>query len=232
MVSGNTGASGGGLYAGTAYNCLIVSNTAVNYGGGANGTTLYRCSVVSNRTSASTANGGGLHSGKAFSCLLVGNQTRGDGRRRFRAACLSTAPWPSITRGSVNGGGGVRDTACTNTIVYFNQAAGGGTNYSGASSFAYSCALPLPPVGDGNREANPLFVAPETGYGTNHVPGNYRLINGSTVPGHGPSFRLDAARRPVYPPPLDRDGLPPLQAGRSCMGAYEFVPSGTLVKVQ
>lgn len=71
FVSNAAGDFGGGIYYGTAYNCLVVSNTSQlgSYGGGTFAGTYYNCTI--------TANTADIGAGDAFgflvNCIVVGN---------------------------------------------------------------------------------------------------------------------------------------------------------------
>ena len=237
-VARNKGGRGGGLYfdnaAQAAYDCTIMSNTAVYSGGGVEAalgkdSTLYNCSVIANISGSQ--HGGGILRGTAYNTLVIGNQTSGNGGGANGAKLLNcTVAFNYST--SASGGGGVYDGVATNTIVYFNEATVG-TNYAGTATFDYSCTFPQPPDGTGNTNAAPLFVQAGTGVGTNHVAGSYRLKAGS--PG------LDAAQTFSWMLPVDAqgrhrdlDGNPRINKnGSPDMGAYERTPEpGTVMVIR
>jgi hypothetical protein len=62
--------SGGGVYGGTLYNCVVASNTAAVSGGGATASTLYNCTVIGNRANRY---GGGVYSSAATNCIVYLN---------------------------------------------------------------------------------------------------------------------------------------------------------------
>jgi hypothetical protein len=62
--------SGGGVYGGTLYNCLVVSNSAAVAGGGANASTLYNCTVTGNHANRY---GGGVYNSVATNCIVYSN---------------------------------------------------------------------------------------------------------------------------------------------------------------
>jgi hypothetical protein len=62
--------SGGGVYGGTLYNCVVVSNTAAVAGGGAIASTLYNCTVTGNHANRY---GGGVYNSAATNCIVYSN---------------------------------------------------------------------------------------------------------------------------------------------------------------
>jgi hypothetical protein len=68
--NGTVSGSGGGVYGGTLYNCLVASNTAAVSGGGANASTLYNCTVNDNHAARY---GGGVYSSAATNCIVYFN---------------------------------------------------------------------------------------------------------------------------------------------------------------
>lgn len=73
LIGNFAGDFGGGIYGGTLYNCLVVSNTATagagSYGGGTFGGTVYNCTLTAN----SADNGGGDAFGNLVNCIDYGN---------------------------------------------------------------------------------------------------------------------------------------------------------------
>jgi len=129
--------SGGGVYKGTLYNCVIEGNSsyagkrysAANawaYGAGAYGSVLHNSLIVAN-DGEGISRGGGAYASMLYNCTVVNNSSHG-------------------TYGGIN----------RNTIVWDNTPA----NYSG-SAFQYSCTTAGAGVTDGvdgNVTNNPLFV--------------------------------------------------------------------------
>jgi hypothetical protein len=62
--------SGGGVYGGTLYNCVVASNTAAVSGGGAIASTLYNCTVTGNHANRY---GGGVYSSALTNCIVYFN---------------------------------------------------------------------------------------------------------------------------------------------------------------
>ena len=62
--------SGGGVYGGTLYNCLVASNSAAVSGGGAIASTLYNCTVNDNHAGRY---GGGVYSSALTNCIVYFN---------------------------------------------------------------------------------------------------------------------------------------------------------------
>jgi len=153
LIGNNAVGSGGGVCYGTLYNCTLVSNSASIHGGGVHGilpspsSTLYNCALIGN---SAENQGGGMCASTLYNCTLIGNQA--------------------------SFGGGAYDGALYNCIIYFNHASISGSNWFGAVSFTNCCTASNQPFwAPGNIISDPMFVANGTGYGTNHVAGNYRL---------------------------------------------------------
>ncbi len=68
--NGSVLGSGGGVYGGTLYNCLVVSNSAAVSGGGASSSTLYNCTVSANR---SDRHSGGVYASALTNCIVYFN---------------------------------------------------------------------------------------------------------------------------------------------------------------
>jgi parallel beta-helix repeat protein len=68
--NGSAVGSGGGVYGGTLYNCLVATNSAAISGGGATASTLYNCTVTGNRANR---RGGGVYSSAATNCVVYSN---------------------------------------------------------------------------------------------------------------------------------------------------------------
>ena len=68
--NGVASGSGGGVYGGTLYNCLVASNSAAAVGGGAIASTLYNCTVTGNHADRY---GGGVYSSAATNSIVYSN---------------------------------------------------------------------------------------------------------------------------------------------------------------
>ncbi len=212
-VLGDNLAGGGGVYvfgnsAVTGINCRLEGNSAVR-GAGAylTNTVLRNCLFAGN---TGTNQGGALHMlGKvqAFNCTIAGNT--------------------NVLAGGAAVAGTNAGNSLVNCIAQFNPnlAAGGVSNHQNSAyvSFTNSCTLPLPDLGTGNTDADPLFV--------NLAQGDYRLGEGSPAADAG-------VNQPWMIPPADGstdlDGKPRLDrfTRLADMGCYERVPRGTLYGVR
>lgn len=197
--------------------CIIASNTCGLGGGGVDvrGTAVLRnCLVVGNQSRSS---GGGL---------LVGSNT---GSRQRVENC--TIVGNALTLAGQTGGGLYCNSAgsrMTNNIVHLNQAAGVDNNVAGTYlNFFYSCSPDLQNGVNGNKTADPQFANPGSGYGLNHVPGDYHLRKGSPCANTGAySSWMNGA--------VDLEGALRIRDGAVNIGAYErlILPAGTLINVR
>ena len=76
----------------------------------------------------------------------------------------------------------------------------------------------------GNIANDPRFVSNGSGYGTNHVAGNYRLASGSPCVNTG-------TNQAWMTNSVDLDGRARIRYGRVDMGAYELIYHGTIVTI-
>jgi hypothetical protein len=208
----------GGIYmgGGEVRRCRIWKNTYIPSSWGAalwlDGACLARnCLIFGNLGGEDTYGGGGgvrmNHAGARLeNCTVVGNQTAGSG-------------------------GGVKLLAgtVTNCIVFFNSATVAGNNIllPAIPKIGYSCSPDLTddPSGTGNTTGAPLFVDAGTGFGLNHVAGDYRLKTSSLA-------CIDKGiTRPGMATDVDLAQGPRLLNKSVDMGAYEtFVPPpGTIL---
>ena len=242
---------GGGIMQGYVFNSRIVSNSAnmssgahscilsncdlsynrantiqtwnTAYGGGA-GCTLYNCIVSYNYA----LSGGGLGNAIMYNCLVYGNQASYGGGVYGSFNLNNSTIAGNYASGY--GGGLLAESAGTrpviNCIVYSNGASSypeWRTNAAGAIiAFTNSCALTqMAGWNVSNITNNPLFAACGNGYGTNHVPGDYRLQAKSPCVNTG-------TNQPWMNDALDLDGKKRLRYGRVDMGAYEVIYDGTV----
>ncbi len=223
IITGNSGVSttygGGGAYYCSLRNCMFSGNVAYSgagaynaslynciltgnsayLGGGASGSTLYNCLVAGNKADG----GGGVYQGSMYNCTVIGN------------------------RAAQDFGGGVHSVNTYNSIVYFNISSGGNSNWYTAT-LTYSCTAPAA-SGAGNITGNPMLVDKGSGYGTNHVAGNYRLTSRSPCINAGTNFAWMTDGSVTS---RDLDGRQRLRYGTVDMGAYEYIRAGTVYGIR
>ncbi|HTY88185.1 MAG TPA: choice-of-anchor Q domain-containing protein [Candidatus Acidoferrum sp.] len=210
VIANNSGIGpGGGVHAGTLYNCTLTGNFAFGGGGGGSGggaaySTLYNC-ILSSNVAAGLGNkdaygspgaGGGAFICTLFNCTLVENV----------AASIGKPPQLSI-----GSGGGACGSTLYNCIVYFNNLGSVITaemNYDSSCTLDYCCTTPLPTNGIGNISVPPLFV--------DYAGGNLRLQSNSPC--------INAGNNAYVATATDLDGRPRIVDGTVDMGAYEFQP--------
>jgi len=86
---------GGGIYGGTLYNCLVVSNSALlgSYGGGTFGGNYYNCTITANIA----AIGAGDSFGNLVNCIVYGNDPGGGNYGFSTLNYCCTTPDPGTT---------------------------------------------------------------------------------------------------------------------------------------
>ncbi|MCG2661215.1 MAG: right-handed parallel beta-helix repeat-containing protein, partial [Kiritimatiellae bacterium] len=234
MISGNTSYGsaptinydcGGGVFvlAGTVRNCAITGNIAYWDGGGAflMGGTMENCTINGNYAMSF---GGGVRIifGTVKNCLISGNTADDIGggvhaeRGRMENCTISGNTVTSSGGTGVGGGVYVNGGTVRNCIAYYNQ------DTDAIGLISYSCiGVGMNITGVGNIINEPQFVSTGTGYGTNHVSGDYHLRPTSPCIniGTNQSWMTNA---------VDLDGLPRIFNGVVDMGAYECVGSAIM----
>lgn len=125
---------GGGMYSGTAYNCVFTGNSA-DEGGGMDYGLAYNCVFSCNIASAS---GGGKCGGWAYNCTFTGNEVSGR--------------WNDSSGGGMSGGNAY------NCISWYNTAMGVRDDFRGTRA-SYSCSPDLIHGVDGNITNAPLLIS-------------------------------------------------------------------------
>ena len=247
----NRGGGGMVMSAGTVSNCLFQGNYDDGNSGGCGGIVmsgglLTHCAIVQNRGGSSGSEVGGLRlsGGQVWNTLIVSNRYSSGGTAGGVALsgsagirnCLIAA---NEGIGLAQSGGTVQNcTVARNALQGLSQASGsatntiiahnnnGGANLAGAGiAYAFCCSPDLAhdPTGTGNINTDPGFAANGTGYGTNHLGGNFRLGRGSPCVGAGLNSGWMLSAR-------DLDGRERLMGAVVDIGAYESLPTpGTLL---
>lgn len=233
--------TGGGIFiskVGTVSNSYIQGNTALDGGGGlaiANTGTVYNCFVQNNScgVGANIQGGGGIYvfAGSTNTinviirnCLISQNSsttTRGGGGFYADAGGNYIQNCTIAGNSGGNDSGGMRNhfgrVLFENTIIYSNSAATHPNwNNESVTWFTNCCSTPTNGMsGTGNTANNPLFQ--------DAVNGNYRVQKGSPCIDAG--VNQDWMNNAV-----DLDGHQRLDRflRRVDMGAYEFLPQGTM----
>ncbi len=217
VITGNSAAGeGGGMVMGQPSNCTISSNYSASYGGGTRLGIMYKCTLINN---IAASGGGGTHYGNMWNCLIIGNQANigGGGYDSHFYNCTI------VGNSSSGNGGGIHednnpDFAVYNSISWGNNKADYGTYPH------YSCGVGYTNGGSitGNITNDPMFIANGNGlFGTNHIPGNYRLSTNSPCINTGTNGSWTTNT-------LDFDGRTRIRYGIVDMGAYERINDGTI----
>ena len=195
-LSANSATHGGGAYRGTLYDCTLSANSAT-HGGGAKRATLHNCTLSTN---SATVNGGGACDSELHNCTLKGNTATHGGGAKGGTLHNCTLSGNSATAN----GGGACESEMHNCILWWNEAPEGSNWYGG--SLECCCTAPLP-GGEGNINADPLFV--------DQQGGNLRLGYGSPCINAG-------TNKDWMTGSSDLDGRPRVVGEAVDMGAYEY----------
>ena len=216
---------GGGIYGGTAENCVISNNTAQAYGGGTIQTVCRDCLVVGN---SAGQYGGGTAYGDVWRCVITKNTAFCGGGTYKSPTHNSLITFNTVT----GGGGGSYQNSLYHCTVYGNAADQGGGIYSGnvincifagnsanagmdtySATMTYSCAtdnVNLLGDGEGNISDDPCFVEAATG--------DFHLSENS------PCINTGSSDESVLSEWFDIEGNARICDGRTDMGAYEYQP--------
>ena len=131
--NGYSALDGGGIYGGTVYDCLIVSNRAIRSAGGTCYSALYRCTVEGNSCGNS---GGGSYMPTAYDCLFANNSCATNGGGVVYGALNNCTV---ISNRAEKSGGGAYAAAVTNCVLQGNMAMemGGGAR----NGTLYGCTV-------------------------------------------------------------------------------------------
>ncbi|MFA7157932.1 MAG: hypothetical protein WC299_01420 [Kiritimatiellia bacterium] len=206
-------AGGAGPHA-KLFRCRVVSNIASNNGGGAYGSEVTESLVAGNKANNGGGISGGMVSGCVVAgnvAAMAGGAARISALNSFffgneggYPGAIYLAPGNALKGCTVTGnksaggcGGVMLEGAGTarvdNCIVYFNLARADSKTPNWAASvsnaclvFSGSCTCPAREGwGAGNTTNDPKFVANGSGYGTSHMPGDYKLQTDSPCPQAG-----------------------------------------------
>lgn len=222
-------AKGAGVYIqdGTMVESTVTGSVGGDQGGGvflSSAGVMKNCIIRGNRT---TGTGGGVYmfsSASIYGCLITGNQTTDDAGGVYSSA--ATVESCTIVGNSASGGtqaGGLYATSggsyIRNCIMYYNDNLDGTLSASvGMYNSCYGVAPTAPSYTDNITDA-PEFVTDGSGYGTNHVFGDYMLRPTSPCVDTG-------LNRPWMTGTLELAGTNRIIDGTVNRGAYEATGTG------
>ncbi len=216
QISSNTTPSqGGGAHSCTLYDCQVIGNTA-QYGGGMEGGTAYRCTFLKNTTSSAA---GAARNSTLYNCLLIGNKGGGQAGGVHKSVLYNCT---LVGNHANNSGGGAYQSTLTNCISWANSRADLNNTLSHSLGSDYTTG-----DGKGNLAEDPLFVSNGSGFGLDHVPGDYRLRSNSPCINKGITLAWMTDDK-------DLDGKPRLdwQLHQVDMGSYEYLEAGTVLLIR
>ena len=114
---------GGGMYGGTAINCIFTGNSAASGAGALDNGTATNCTFTNNQGGAAA---GGMYGGTATHCVFTGNHSAQTGGGMYGGTAINC----TFTNNSSGEGGGLNRCTATNCVVAGNSAfEGGGLAY-------------------------------------------------------------------------------------------------------
>lgn len=207
-ISGNSSQYDHAVLDSTLYNCLLHGNLT----GGARSSSLYNCELTGNIAGG----GAGASSSALYNCLVRANTAGGAGGGGAFGCALYNCTLVENTAQVY--ASGIRYSTNWNTVLYYSL----GVNYSAGDNniFNFSCTTPLPTSGQGNTDAAPAFL--------DRPGGDYRLARGSPCINTGTNFPWQVFDPDGRGRDKDLDGNNRVHLGAVDMGAYEYVPPGTM----
>ncbi len=233
VFSGNTSNTGGGMYNHSSSllviaNCTFSGNTSAAGAGMYNNSsspTITSCTFSGNNASS---NGGGMFnftssSPKITNTIFLGNRAGTNGGGIYNSN-LDGPSSPKITNTTFSGnhannaGGVMASVSGSSSVVIANSIIWG--NNSGLAGNTPTVTYSIVQgghTGTGNKNENPLFVAPSTA-STPFTDGDYRLLPDSPA--------IDAGNNESIPEGIDTDldGNPRIFGSAVDMGTYEYDP--------
>jgi len=198
VFTGNSAnAYGGGMFSGTANNCIFRKNYAY-HGGGMRYGTANHCLFVENRAGYFA---GGKYRGTANGCIFLNNYAGARGGGMIGGVAENCTVVGNTASYS---GGGLHVGSAYNCIVWGNQAPEG--NDLDRVSVSHCCSPDAPNGERGCIVADPLFVDAENG--------DYHLQTNSPCINWGRNALVSSAS--------DLDGNPRVVEGIVDIGCYEY----------
>lgn len=135
LIINNAADVAGGLYSGTASNCMISGNIATDQAGGAQLSILINCTVSDNYSSW-PGQGGGATYCNLTNCVLTGNsvETGGQGGGAFQSTLVNCI----LNNNSATLGGGAAFCTLNNCLVFSNSV---NNAYTGPGAFSQGGGL-------------------------------------------------------------------------------------------
>ncbi len=202
-IYASPGWSGGGMFKGTAINCVFDSNGAM-FGGGMDGGIARRCVFTNNYGIGGppwgNSYGAGMNGGEAHSCLFVDNDAFAGG------GVAAAKVYNCVFADNVaQAGGGAFDSQIYNSIFFLNEPIFG-YEHTRDSEVHNSCIPDLVDGVNGNITNAPVFV--------DVVGGDFRLMSNSPC--------INWGNNSVVSTVTDLDGNPRIIEDVVDMGAYEY----------
>ena len=209
-VTNGSGTDGGGVYNGSAYNCIVSNNVASRSGGGGSYCTFYNCTIFGNNGGSY---GGGICDGTGYNCLIKQNETTGllyygGGGGVYHSTIYNCTVVDNTT---VQTGGGIFGSTVINCISYDNDKVDDIFKYTGSEE--YSCGPAYSGLNSIDSDLHPpLFF--------NSSIGNYRLSGSSPCIDTGFNYSWMADEGDLRSEDLDNNAR--IYNLIVDMGAYEY----------
>ncbi|MBN2161356.1 MAG: PKD domain-containing protein [Pontiellaceae bacterium] len=168
VISGNSADNSGGIYYGAANHCIISNNTA-RVAGGMEGCSVQACIIRDN----SAERGGGMYKGTARNCVFSGNKARYEGGGIYQGTAYNC----TISGNIAERGGGMFEGYAYNCIVWYNIASQGNDlgAHDGAVETAFVCSPDVMHGRNGNITNAPQLIS------VSHVTLNSPCIGAGSV---------------------------------------------------
>lgn len=188
VITGNVATDdGGGVWGGTLSGCTIIGNIAHGDGGGVDRAEVFQSVITRNKAER----GGGVDDSTLYGCIISENEAQESGGGTLQSTLYNC----TVTANKAHRNGGVASKwfngeTAYNCIIYGNHAAVNpnyGEDERSKVLLKFCCTTPLPALGEGNIDVDPL------------------LLSGGHIAAASPCIGVGS---PSFAPTVDVDGQP------------------------